>query len=123
MIMMELVAPAEPVPLHRDSDGVWRVAGTRVPLERVLESYQAGRTPEQIAEAFDSLPLAAIYQVIGYCLSHPDVVQAYLAEGEAQAARVREQVEARQQPSHAAFRETIRVRQGQPGNGHAPTGQ
>ncbi len=121
--MTETVLEPQPVPLHCDATGVWRVAGTRVPLERVIASYQAGCTPEQIAEAFDILPLAAIYQVIGYYLSHRETVEAYLREAEAQADRVRQWIEERQQPSHAAFKETIRARQTPADNDHAPTGQ
>jgi uncharacterized protein (DUF433 family) len=121
--MTETTLEPQPVPLHRNADGVWRVAGTRVPLERVIDSYKAGRTAEQIAEAFDTLPLAAVYQVIGYYLSHKDAVEAYLREAEAHGEQVRQWIEAKQQPSHAAFRETIRARQALAGNGPAPTGQ
>jgi uncharacterized protein (DUF433 family) len=121
--MTEIDLDPQPVPLRRDTTGVWRVAGTRVPLERVIESYQAGRTPEQIAEAFDTLPVAAVYQVIGYYLSQKDTVDAYLREAEAQGDQVRQWIEDRQQPSHATFKETVRARHAPAGNGHAPTGQ
>ena len=121
--MTEMTVDPQPVPLQRDAAGVWRVAGTRVPLDAVLASYQAGRTPEQIAEAFDTLPLAAIYQVIGYYLSHRENVEAYLREAETQANQVRQWIEERQQPSHATLKETVRARQAPAGNDHAPTGQ
>ena len=111
--MTGITLDPQPVPLHRDAAGVWRVAGTRVPLERVIASYRAGRTAEQIAEAFDTLPLAAVYQVIGYYLSHQDAVEAYLREAEAHGEQVRQWIEDRQQPSHAAFKETLRARQAQ----------
>ncbi|MCI0462704.1 MAG: DUF433 domain-containing protein [Gemmataceae bacterium] len=121
--MTETTLDPQPVPLHRDATGIWRVAGTRVPLERVITSYQAGRTAEQIAEAFDTLPLAAVYQVIGYYLSHKDAVEDYLREAEAQGEQVRQWIENQQQPSHATFRETLRARQAPARDGHAPTGQ
>lgn len=121
--MIETTLEPQPVPLHCDATGVWRVAGTRVPLERVIASYQAGRTPEQIAEAFDTLPLAAIYQVIGYYLSHQDAVEAYLREAETQGDQVRQWIEDRQQPSHATLKETVRARQAPGGNDHAPAGK
>ena len=38
--MTETVLEPQPVPLQRDSEGVWRVAGTRVPLERVIASVK-----------------------------------------------------------------------------------
>src|SRR5947199_8144202 len=90
MPMTETALEPQPVPLERDPTGVWRVAGTRVPLERVIGSYRMGRTPEQIAEAFDTIPLAAIYQVIGYYLNHQEAVEAYLRKAETQADQVRQ---------------------------------
>ena len=85
------------VPLRRDVSGVWRVAGTRVPLERVVESYKAGDTPEQIVTDFDTLPLAAVYHVIAYYLTNKEEVEAYLCALEAQGEAMRQKIESRQQ--------------------------
>ena len=35
-----------PVPLVRSEDGVYRVTESRLPLERIVEHYKAGATPE-----------------------------------------------------------------------------
>jgi uncharacterized protein (DUF433 family) len=87
------------VPLTQLDNGVLRVAGTRIPLERLVEGYKAGQTPEQIVEAFDSLRLADVYTLIGYYLDHTDEVEQYLrAQGE-EADELRRQIEARQGPS------------------------
>jgi len=39
---------AQPIPLTRDSNGVMRVAETRVTLDIVVAAFQAGATPETI---------------------------------------------------------------------------
>ena len=46
------------VPLTLQEGGVWRVTGTRIPLERVIECHKAGLTPEAIVE--DTGRLAAL---------------------------------------------------------------
>lgn len=86
-------AIAEPVPLATDADGVIRVAGTRVPLETVIDAYETGSKPEEIAQNFDVLRLDDVYAVITYYLRHRDEVAAYMAEREALAAKIREEVE------------------------------
>jgi hypothetical protein len=86
---MPATLAAEPVPLLEDADKVLRVSGTRVPLETVIEAFQAGATPEEIAQDFPVLPLADVYAVITYYLRHRDVVTGYLERRAAQAAGVR----------------------------------
>lgn len=60
----------EAVPLVWDDDRVIRIEGTRVPLETLVETFQEGATPEEIAQKYPSVSLAVIYQVIGYYLQH-----------------------------------------------------
>ena len=120
---MGTILDPQAVPLQRDAAGVSRVAGTRVPLERVIESYEAGCTREQIAEDFDTVPLAAVSQVIDYYLSHQEQVKAYLRDAEAEGDRVRRTIEEKQEPSHAIFKESLGARQGPPDTSHAPTGK
>ncbi len=74
----------EPVPIAVIESGGWRVEGTRVPVEAVLREFHAGATPEQILDSYPTVGLAKIYSVIGYCLSHMDVVERYLGETVAQ---------------------------------------
>ena len=56
----------EPIPLVSGPDGVMRVRGTRVTLETVLAAFSEGATAEEIAQRYPSIPLADVYQVIGY---------------------------------------------------------
>jgi uncharacterized protein (DUF433 family) len=86
------------VPLTRDDTGTWRVSGTRIPLERVVESHKAGLSPESIVEHFDSLRLADVYFIIGYYLDHREAVEGYLKCQEEKAEEIRRLIEATQPP-------------------------
>ena len=82
---MALTIAHEIIPLQADSDGVVRVAGTRVTLETVVAAFSEGATAEEIAQQYPSLNLADIYAVIGYYLRHSEEVTAYLQQREVQA--------------------------------------
>ena len=69
----------EPIPLVLGPDGVLRVRGTRVTLETVLAAFAEGATAEEIAQQYPSIPLADVYQVIGYGLRHSSELEPYLA--------------------------------------------
>src|SRR4051794_36697476 len=64
--IMSLSMRANLPPLRETEDGVVRIANTRIPLERVIESFLTGMTPEEIALSFDVLQLEDIYAVINY---------------------------------------------------------
>lgn len=85
----------ERVPIHTDSDGVVRVAGTRVTLDTIVDAFETGATAEEIAQQYSSVPLVGVYSVITYYLRHKPDVDAYLRKRENGAARVREEVERR----------------------------
>jgi uncharacterized protein (DUF433 family) len=70
----------ETVPLVKDSDGVMRVRGTRVTVDTVYAAFRDGATAEEIVQQYPSIPLADVYQVIGYCLRHSSELETYLAE-------------------------------------------
>lgn len=91
---MSIAAIAEPVPLAPDADRVIRVAGTRVPLETVVDAFQSGATPEEIAQDFPVLRLDDIYAVVTYYLRHRAEVEVYLRERRDLAEKVRREVEA-----------------------------
>ena len=66
------------IPLSKDAHGIYRIGGTRVTLDLVARAFNRGATPEEIAQAFPSRPLADIYQVIGYYLKHGSEFAGYL---------------------------------------------
>ena len=92
---MSLVIGAESPPLRIDGGGTIRVGASRVTLDTVVTAYKVGESPETIADSYPSVPLADIFAVITYYLRHRDEVEAYLAEGELIAERVRRECEAR----------------------------
>jgi hypothetical protein len=47
-------------------------------MEPAVHAFNRGATPEEIAQAYPSLRLADIYQVIGYYLKHDSELAGYL---------------------------------------------
>jgi uncharacterized protein (DUF433 family) len=77
---LNMATVVESIPLTRDAHGVFRVGGTRVTLDLVVRAFDRGATAEEIAQKYDSLQLADIYQVIGYYLKHTDELRPYLED-------------------------------------------
>lgn len=86
------------VPLETNADGVWVISGTRVTLDTLVASFQAGATAEEIALRYPSLALPDIYAAISYFLHNPREVETYLEQRRQQAALVREENERRFAP-------------------------
>ena len=72
---MTLSITETPVPLTTDSDGVVRVARTRVTLDTVVAAFAEGATAEEIAQQYPSLDLADVYSVLAYFLRHRSEVE------------------------------------------------
>jgi uncharacterized protein (DUF433 family) len=89
----------EHIPLVRDADGVVRIGSTRVTLDSVVAAFREGLTAEAIAEQYPSLPLSQVYSVIGYVLGHPNEVDAYLTERNANSQDIRADNERRFSPN------------------------
>jgi uncharacterized protein (DUF433 family) len=86
------------VPLSTDEAGVLRVAGTRVSLDSVVHAFDEGATPEEIAQDFPTLDLAAIYSVVGYYLQNRAEVEEYLAQRGEQREGLKKKIESRFSP-------------------------
>jgi uncharacterized protein (DUF433 family) len=93
---INLVLEPRAIPLTRLENGVYRVTGTRISLERVIHSYQAGATPEEIVASCDTLRLSDVYVLIVYYLDHKEEVEQYLREEEELAEEIRRKIEAAQ---------------------------
>jgi uncharacterized protein (DUF433 family) len=104
---MEVLTP-NPVPVV-ETNGVFRVAGTRVTLDTVLECFLDGATPEEIVQRYPALDLVAVYEVIAYYLRHQEQLNAYLANGRTRAETVRAEVET--QYNAVGIRERLLKRQ------------
>ncbi len=105
---MSLTIHAERPPLLEISHNIIRVAGTRVPLERVLRAFLNGSTAEQISQDFEVLKLQDIYAVISYYLQNRAEVDSWLAEIEDETSRIRTETERQYDP--AGIRERLLAR-------------
>jgi uncharacterized protein (DUF433 family) len=99
------------VPLTRNDDGAFRVAGSRVTLDSIVHQFKCGATAEQIQEDFPSVTLSDIYSVIAYYLQHSRAVEDYLSEQARAAGEVRREVESGLDVG--ALRERLRQRRAQ----------
>jgi uncharacterized protein (DUF433 family) len=63
-------------------DGNLYAGSTRITVETIIRSWQSGRTPEEIATSFPSVPLATVYGAIAYYLEHKDEMDAFFQETE-----------------------------------------
>ena len=95
---MAIEITTKPVPLAMDSDGVIRVAETRVTLDTVVAAFNEGATAEEIVADYPSLDLADVYAVISYYLHKRADVDTYLSKRQQQAREIRQQNEARFDP-------------------------
>jgi uncharacterized protein (DUF433 family) len=86
------------IPLATDQAGVLRIAGTRVSLDSVVYAFDEGATPEEIAQAFPTLDLAAIYSVVGFYLQNRAEVEQYLGHRKVQRAELKREIESRFNP-------------------------
>lgn len=90
---MPLAIATEPVPFTVDSDGVARVAKTRVTLDTVVAAFLEGATAEEIVQQYPTVDLADVYSVIGYYLRRRSEVDDYVQRGRQQAEIQRKQNE------------------------------
>jgi uncharacterized protein (DUF433 family) len=105
---MVLTAAQEAPPLANDAHGVVRVGGTRITLDVIVHSFDAGASPEEIVQSFPTLSLPDVYATIAYVLRHRSEVDAYLAEQEAEAEAIRRKIE--EKYPTAELRQRLRAR-------------
>jgi len=60
------------------TEGSYRLTGSRVSLDSVVYDFLSGLSPESIAENFDTLTLEQVYGAITYYLAHRADVDAHL---------------------------------------------
>jgi uncharacterized protein (DUF433 family) len=89
----------EPIPLHRDEHGRWRVGKTSVLLDVVIAAYRAGNTPETITEQYPVLSLEDVYLTLGCYLRHRAELEVYLRQQKAESEAARREDEANYPPT------------------------
>ncbi|HEU0293348.1 MAG TPA: DUF433 domain-containing protein [Anaerolineales bacterium] len=90
---MTVLLEIQPItaPLAADSNGVIKIAGSRVTLDTVVGAFIRGATAEEIAQQYPSITLANVYATISYYLQHQEEVEKYLEKRRKHAKVVREQ--------------------------------
>jgi uncharacterized protein (DUF433 family) len=71
-------------------DGGYYLAGSRVSLDSVVYAFLRGESPESIAESFPAVSIEQVFGAIAYYLDKREAVEAYLRDGRAEFARLRE---------------------------------
>jgi uncharacterized protein (DUF433 family) len=87
---------------------IYRIKGTRVPLDSIIYQFQQGRSPEAIQDDFPALSLSQIYAAIAYYLDHQTELDQYLANEETKEEEFSKEL-ARLFPKGAALKERIRL--------------
>ena len=92
--MMLTYPDTQTIPLDRSADGTICVVGTRIGLEVIIDAFNTGAAPEEIAYNYDVLKLAQIYNIIAYYLNNKAEVDVYLEQLEKRTEQMRQQTEA-----------------------------
>ena len=98
------------VSLTRTPDGTLRIAGTRIPIDRIIHAYLRGQTAEQFCQDFPSVSVADVHAVIAYYLQNRAVVDQYLRGREERADLLRREIE-RDTPLHDLRERLLRRRE------------
>ncbi|MGK2964240.1 MAG: DUF433 domain-containing protein [Tepidiformaceae bacterium] len=96
---------ADPAPVEAWPDGSIRVGGTRLLLALVVDYYERGETPQQIAAAF-AMPEQDILGALAYYARHREELNEYFARRAAEADELRKRVES--EPGYAELIERIK---------------
>lgn len=117
-----LAVEARPVPLTLDATGRWRVTGSRIALERLVECYRAGMDAKEIVAEYDTLRLADVHAVISYYLDHQTEVEQYIRHWQARAQEVEAKIKTAQ-PMRPGLKEELLARWAEREKGNATAGQ
>ncbi len=108
---MTLTIHDDKVPLRVDTGSDIRVGQSNVLFEFVIAQFEEGNSPEEIADAYDTLNVADVYAVIAYFLRRRDEVKAYMDKRDGEIEELKLRIEARQLP-RPDFREELLARRG-----------
>lgn len=118
---MSITLHADPVPLRVDDTGAIRVGQSRVTLEVLLQYWRMGMKPEEIARGLDTLTLADVLGSLAYYFRHEAELEPYLRRREAEAEKLRQQIEAANASRLAPLKARLDAVRAQGNGGHAPT--
>src|SRR4051794_19288453 len=90
---MDTVAYVDQTP-----EGGWRISGSRVSLDSVVNAYREGQTPEAIVESFPTLSPEQVHGALAFYLRHRAEIDDHLKAQAAAWERLREESEAAHRP-------------------------
>ncbi|HEU4714875.1 MAG TPA: DUF433 domain-containing protein [Pyrinomonadaceae bacterium] len=93
------------------SDGAIRVVGSRLTLDTLAPHIQRGCTAAEIHDSFPSVSVEQIAGVMAWYKNHQAAAEEYLRAGDAEAERLRREIES--DPRYQALSEKIRQRKEQ----------
>ena len=76
----------------------WRIAGSRVSLDSIVQAYWEGQSPEAIIDDFPTLGLEQVHGAIAYYLRHRATIDSYLETQQARWEQFRRESEAKHSP-------------------------
>ncbi|HJQ25600.1 MAG TPA: DUF433 domain-containing protein [Blastocatellia bacterium] len=76
-------------------EGAYRISGTRVSLDSVVNAWLNGLSPESIVDSYPVLTLEQVHGTLAYYLAHQEAIDAYLRQGEAEFEVLRQQMSER----------------------------
>lgn len=88
------------------AEGGWRIAGSRVSLDSIVESYWEGLSPEAIVDEFPSLTAEQVYGAIAYYLGHRSEIDMYMEQQESRWQELKE----RSETANATLLQRLRAR-------------
>jgi uncharacterized protein (DUF433 family) len=97
---MSIIIHSDPVPLRADESGTIRVGQSRITLDVLLDYYQQGVSPEQLASAeyFSTLSLSDVHGALAYYHRHKAELDEYLRQRREEADRLQQEIEAANAP-------------------------
>jgi uncharacterized protein (DUF433 family) len=106
---------AEEPPLRLEPDGTIRIGASRVTLDVLLDFYNGGMSPEEIADALPTVSLGEIYAAIAHYLRHKPEVDEYLERRREKAEELRQKWE--EVAPSAGLRQRLQARHGNGSSG------
>jgi uncharacterized protein (DUF433 family) len=69
-------------PYVEKTDGLYRVGGTRVSLDSLVDLYREGLSVESMVDSYPALSLEQVHGAIAFYLANKRDIDAYLEESE-----------------------------------------
>jgi uncharacterized protein (DUF433 family) len=74
------------------TEGAYRITGTRVSLDSVVYAWLDGLSPESIVDRYPALTLEQVHGALAYYLGRQEEIDQYLSKGEVEFEQLRQQL-------------------------------